>query len=164
MKRDGASETERSACATIPFPGLKSPNVPIVPKKEKVQSQSRPPCGLRFRRVLSAKKRFRADSHHHPRRAFTARRFFFPSSLLRAGPSGPIPTRPMKRPSRSTRGRAFRAARCRSICAARRAQAPSTWKPAPCPAGRRPPRKRHSDAKCLDTRAILSNTAPPPQT
>ena len=28
MKAGGASETERSACATIPFPGLKSPNVP----------------------------------------------------------------------------------------------------------------------------------------
>ena len=29
MKRGVTSETERSACATIPFPGLKSPNVPI---------------------------------------------------------------------------------------------------------------------------------------
>ena len=29
MKRGGTSETERSACATIPFPGLKSPIVPI---------------------------------------------------------------------------------------------------------------------------------------
>ena len=29
MKRGGASETERSAYATIPFPGLKSPNVSL---------------------------------------------------------------------------------------------------------------------------------------
>ena len=29
MKRGGTSETERSACATIPFPGLKSPNVSL---------------------------------------------------------------------------------------------------------------------------------------
>ena len=39
MKRGGTSETERSACATIPFPGLKSPNVPTSRSDPKRSSQ-----------------------------------------------------------------------------------------------------------------------------
>ena len=54
MKRGGTSETERSACATIPFPGLKSPQRSYIAKrsqKKQSGSEARPDGGFPKARV-----------------------------------------------------------------------------------------------------------------
>ena len=69
MKRGGTSETERSACATIPFPGLKSPNVPISRSDLEKRSQGAKrylTVGYRVARFLRVSKKQRKGQEAPP--------------------------------------------------------------------------------------------------
>ena len=74
MKRGETSETERSVCATIPFPGLKSPIVPIRSQNES-RSGAKRLLRLRTSRLKPSPNLRKHATSRKTREGLTARSF-----------------------------------------------------------------------------------------
>ena len=95
MKRGETSETERSVCATIPFPGLKSPIVPIRSQNES-RSGAKRLLRLRQRRLKPPLIHTSPLEMHKKRSspAFCGRRAFFFAFWQKCPYSSSICSRP----------------------------------------------------------------------